>query len=110
MSKLPIFEHFLSVGNLKPKLKWFFKPKLKPKMFQLNWAPAPTFDFDYEVGGGDYEYPADAPSSGPDEEHDEEEEVHPGKGICDIVGSRRSGKYAFTHLRGELFLFHGKAS
>ena len=28
MSKLPIFEHFLSVRNLKPKLKWFFKPKL----------------------------------------------------------------------------------
>ena len=35
VSKLPIFEHFLSVGNLKPKLIWFFKPKLKP----LNWAP-----------------------------------------------------------------------
>ena len=33
MSKLPIFEHFLSVGNLKPKRKWFFKPKLKPKLF-----------------------------------------------------------------------------
>ena len=107
MSKLPIFEHFLSVGNLKPKLGWFFKPKSKPKMFQLNWAPAPTFDFDYEVGGGDYEYPADEPaSSGPpdDEEHDDDV-----KSICDIVRSR-SGKYAFTHLRGELFLFHGKAS
>ena len=39
MSKLPIFEHFLSVGNLKPKLKWFFKPKLKPNFFLLNWAP-----------------------------------------------------------------------
>ena len=25
MSKLPIFEHFLSVGNLKPKFKWFYK-------------------------------------------------------------------------------------
>ena len=24
MSKLPIFDHFLSVGNLKPKLEWFF--------------------------------------------------------------------------------------
>ena len=39
MSKLPIFEHFLSVGNLEPKLKWFFKPKLKPKMFLLNRLP-----------------------------------------------------------------------
>ena len=29
----PFFKHFLSVGNLKPKLKWFFKPKLKPKIF-----------------------------------------------------------------------------
>ena len=74
-------------------------------MFLLNWAPAPTFDFDYEVGG-DYEYPADDPASSgpPDEEHDDDV-----KSICDIVGSR-SGKYAFTHLRGELFLFHGKAS
>ena len=33
MSELPIFEHFLSVGNLKPKLEWFFKPKF----FYLNW-------------------------------------------------------------------------
>ena len=41
MSKLPIFEHFLSVGNLKPKLEWFFKPKLKPIFFLLNWAPDP---------------------------------------------------------------------
>ena len=39
MSKLPIFEHFLSVENLKPKLKWFFKPKLKPIFFLLNWVP-----------------------------------------------------------------------
>ena len=30
---LPIFEHFLSEGNLEPKLKWFFKPKLEPKFF-----------------------------------------------------------------------------
>ena len=36
----PIFEHFLSVGNLKPKLKWFFKPKLKPKCFLLNRPPS----------------------------------------------------------------------
>ena len=33
MSKLTISENFLSVGNLKPKLKSFFKPKLKPKLF-----------------------------------------------------------------------------
>ena len=39
MSKLPIFEYFLSVGNLKPKLKPFFKPKLKPKKFLLNPLP-----------------------------------------------------------------------
>ena len=39
MSKLPIFEHFLSAGNLKPKLKWVFKTKLKPKIVLLNWTP-----------------------------------------------------------------------
>ena len=39
MSKLPIFEHFLSVGNLKPKLKWFFKLKLEPNFLLLNWVP-----------------------------------------------------------------------
>ena len=27
-----MFETFLSVGNLKPKLEWFFKPKLKSKL------------------------------------------------------------------------------
>ena len=32
---------FLSVGNLKPKLKPFFKPKLKPIFFLLNLVPAP---------------------------------------------------------------------
>ena len=32
---------FLSVGNLKPKLKWFFKPKLKPKNVLLNFLPGP---------------------------------------------------------------------
>ena len=36
MSKIPIFEIFTRVGNLKPKLKWFFKPKLKLKFFLLN--------------------------------------------------------------------------
>ena len=39
MSKLPTFEHFLSVGNLKPKLRWFFKLKLRPNFFLLNLAP-----------------------------------------------------------------------
>ena len=39
MSKLPILEHFLSVGNLKPKLELFFKPKHKLKFVPLNWAP-----------------------------------------------------------------------
>ena len=41
MSKLPIFELFLSKENLKPKLKWFFKPKLKPTIFLLNRLPEP---------------------------------------------------------------------
>ena len=31
MSKLPIFKLCLSVGNLKPKLEWFLKPKNKPR-------------------------------------------------------------------------------
>ena len=39
MFELPIFEHFLSVGNLKPKLKPFFEPKLKPNFFLLNRLP-----------------------------------------------------------------------
>ena len=42
MSELPIFEHFLSVGsvgNFKPKLKRLLQPKLKPKIFLLNWVP-----------------------------------------------------------------------
>ena len=39
MSKLPIFELILSVGNLKPKPKRFFKLKLKPKLFLLNCHP-----------------------------------------------------------------------
>ena len=39
MSKLPIFEHFLSVGNVKQKLNSFFKPKLEPKLFLLNRPP-----------------------------------------------------------------------
>ena len=50
MSKLPIFEHFLSVENLKPKLKWFFKPKLKPNFFFIELPPwltiAPPAPFD----------------------------------------------------------------
>ena len=40
MSKPHIFEPFISVGNLKPKLKWFFKLKIKPKLFLLNFHPA----------------------------------------------------------------------
>ena len=39
MSKLPFFELFLSVGNHKPKLKWFFEPKTQAEIFQLNCAP-----------------------------------------------------------------------
>ena len=37
---VPILELFLSVGNLKPKFKWVFKRKLKPKKFLLNCHPA----------------------------------------------------------------------
>ena len=33
---VPIFKLIISVGNLKPKLKWAFKLKLKPKKFLLN--------------------------------------------------------------------------
>ena len=40
MSKLPSFGLVISVGNLKPKLKWFFKPQLKPKNVLLNCPPA----------------------------------------------------------------------
>ena len=39
MSQLPIFEHFLSVGNLKPKLKWVFKSELKPKYNSIELHP-----------------------------------------------------------------------
>ena len=39
MSELTIFEHFLSAGNLKPKLEWFFKPKLEPNFCLLNCLP-----------------------------------------------------------------------
>ena len=39
MSKLPIFELIISGGNLKPKLKWFFKLKLKTIFFLLNFHP-----------------------------------------------------------------------
>ena len=35
MSKLPIFEHFLSVGNSQAKTQVVFQAK----MFLLNWAP-----------------------------------------------------------------------
>ena len=38
MCKLLIFLNFLSVGNLKPNLKPFFKLKLKLKLFLLNRA------------------------------------------------------------------------
>ena len=31
---------FNNVGNFKPKLKWFFKPKLKPKTFSIELSPS----------------------------------------------------------------------
>ena len=39
MSKLNFFELSIGVGNLEPKLKWFFKLKLKPKNVLLNCHP-----------------------------------------------------------------------
>ena len=45
MSELPIFENFLSVRNLKPKLELFFKAKFKPQCFLLN-CPPPSCPWD----------------------------------------------------------------
>ena len=42
MSKLPIFERFLSVGNLTPKL--FFKSKLKTKLYSVELVPWQSVD------------------------------------------------------------------
>ena len=42
MSKLPIFELFISVGNLKPKLKWIFKLKLEQKN-SIELSPGQTW-------------------------------------------------------------------
>ena len=39
MSKLPNFELFLSVGNLKPKLKSFFKLNLKSNNWSIKLPP-----------------------------------------------------------------------
>ena len=39
MSELPISEHFLSVGNLKPELEVVFQAKTQAEIFLLNWAP-----------------------------------------------------------------------
>ena len=52
LSKLPIVELFIFVGNLMPKLKSFFKPKLKPIFFLLNCLPEPRA----RVGLGRLEY------------------------------------------------------
>ena len=56
MSKLPIFEHFLCGGNIKPKLKCFFKLKFKPKMYLLNCHPAALVGhrIDALEGGSDF--------------------------------------------------------
>ena len=35
----PLVKLFIGVGNLKPKLKCFFKPKLKPKFFFIVLPP-----------------------------------------------------------------------
>ena len=48
MSKLTIFDHFLSVRNL--CLNLFFKLKLELKLFLLNWAPVPNDPNDLVTG------------------------------------------------------------
>ena len=40
MSKLPIFEHFLSVGNLQPKLECFFPAKTQAKICFIELGPS----------------------------------------------------------------------
>ena len=49
MSKLPIYELFLSVGNLKTKLQWSSKRFFNTTLFQLNRAP----DAEADEGGQD---------------------------------------------------------
>ena len=39
MSKLPIFEHFLSVGKSQAKTQVVFQAEIQAKNFLLNWAP-----------------------------------------------------------------------
>ena len=53
MLQLPIFEFFINVGNVKPKPKCFFRPKLKLKLFLLNYHPDPRGqDQVHHVGPG----------------------------------------------------------
>ena len=71
MFKLPIFEHFLSVGSLKRKFKWFFEPKLKPKCYLLNCSPdavnsiaadnTATEEADQNTSSNDQNEPSSAP-------------------------------------------------
>ena len=39
MSKLPNFELFISVRNLKPKLKWFIMPKMSSQKSEAKISP-----------------------------------------------------------------------
>ena len=39
MSKLSIFEHFLSVGKSRAETQVVFQAKTQTKIFLLNWAP-----------------------------------------------------------------------
>ena len=41
MSKLPIFERFLSVGKSQAKTQVVFRAKTQAEIFLLNWPPAP---------------------------------------------------------------------
>ena len=49
MSKLPIFELFINVGNLKPKLQVVYKTKTEAKLFHIELPPC---DVDAGVAGG----------------------------------------------------------
>ena len=44
MSKLFIFEHFLSVGKFQAKTKAVFQAKTQAKFFLLNWVPGDEAD------------------------------------------------------------------
>ena len=44
MSKLPVFEHFLSVGKSQVETQVVFQAKTQAKKFLLNWVPGDEAD------------------------------------------------------------------